>query len=120
MTEMCQDPLSYLVERLCCRVYLDNGGNVRLGFSRWHDLKDMMTAQGIARSNARLLRDRLRQEQAPATPESPGDPVVLPDPAAAAAFVGPVAADVRTARTAPAKDDTWAGHVANGEFCPLI
>jgi|GEM_PF-2029050 len=66
MMDICQDPLTYLVEQLCCRVYLDGGGNVRLGFSRRHDLKDMMTAQGIARSNAGLLRDRLRQAQSAA------------------------------------------------------
>ena len=61
MTDICRDPLQYLVERLCCRVYLDGGGNVRLGFSRRHGLEDMMTAQGIARSNAGTLRDQLRR-----------------------------------------------------------
>ena len=61
MTETCQDPLMFLVDRLCCNVYLDNGGNVRLGFSRRHGLADMMTAQGIVRSHAVFLRDRLRQ-----------------------------------------------------------
>lgn len=61
MMEACQDPLMYLVDSLCCNVYLDGGGNVRLGFSRRHGLTDMMTAQGIARSHASLLRDRLRQ-----------------------------------------------------------
>lgn len=61
MTEACQDPLMYLVDSLCCNVYLDGGGNVRLGFSRRHGLADMMTAQGIVRSHAGLLRDRLRQ-----------------------------------------------------------
>jgi hypothetical protein len=63
MMEACQDPLTYLVDSLCCHVYLDGGGNVRLGFSRRHGLADMMTAQGIARSNAGVLRDRLRQAQ---------------------------------------------------------
>ena len=61
MTETCQDPLMFLVDRLCCNVYLDGGGNVRLGFSRRHGLADMMTAQSIVRSHAGLLRDRLRQ-----------------------------------------------------------
>jgi len=90
MTEVCQDPLLFLVERLCCRVYLDGGGNVRLGFSRRHDLKDMMTAQGIVHSNAGALRDRLRQGQ----------------------WGGETAAD-------PAGDVSMAGHVAAGSFCPL-
>lgn len=92
MTEMCQDPLCYLVERLCCQVYLDGGGNVRLGFSRRHALTDMMTAQGIARSHAGQLRDRLRQEaaDAPASPES------------------------------LARDASLTDHVVRGEFCPLI
>jgi len=71
MTEICQDPLAVLVEQLCCRVYLDGGGNVRLGFSRRHGLQDMMTAQGIVRSNAGALRDRLRQIQGPACPLAP-------------------------------------------------
>jgi hypothetical protein len=65
MTDICRDPLHYLVERLCCRVYLDRGGNVRLGFSRRHGLEDMMTAQGIARSNAGILRAQLRQGRGP-------------------------------------------------------
>lgn len=95
MTETCQDPFRYLVEIMCCRVYLDGGGNVRLGFSRRHGLKDMMTAQGIARSNAGLLRDRLRQSG------------TAGEPAAESA-------------AAPAGDSTWAGHVATGAFCPLI
>lgn len=90
MAEVCQDPLLFLVERLCCRVYLDGGGNVRLGFSRRHDLKDMMTAQGIARSNAGLLRDRLRQ-------------------GGSGGHAGPSAGD-----------DSMAGHVAAGAFCPLV
>ena len=72
MTEVCYDPLRDLVERLCCQVYLDAGGNVRLGFSRRHDLTAMMTAQGIARSNAGELRDRLRQGEA-------ADPAVKKD-----------------------------------------
>jgi hypothetical protein len=63
MTDICRDPLHYLVDRLCCRVYLDCGGNVRLGFSRRHGLEEMMTAQGIARSNAGILRDQLRQNR---------------------------------------------------------
>lgn len=61
MTDVCLDPLHYLVDRLCCRVYLDGGGNVRLGFSRRHGLEEMMTAQGIARSNAGILRAQLRR-----------------------------------------------------------
>lgn len=61
MTETCHDPLMFLVDSLCCNVYLDGGGNVQLGFSRRHGLADMMTAQGIVRSHAGLLRDRLRQ-----------------------------------------------------------
>lgn len=61
MTDICRDPLHYLVDRLCCQVYLDGGGNVRLAFSRRHGLEDMMTAQGIARSNAGMLRAQLRQ-----------------------------------------------------------
>ncbi|EHJ47928.1 hypothetical protein DFW101_1922 [Solidesulfovibrio carbinoliphilus subsp. oakridgensis] len=92
--DVCQDPLLFLVERLCCRVYLDGGGNVRLGFSRRHDLKDMMTAQGIARSNAGVLRDRLRQ----------GD----------CGGAGPDAAGQS------ADDGSMAGHVAAGAFCPLV
>ena len=79
MLEACQDPLTYLVDQLCCRVYLDGSGNVRLGFSRRHALTDMMTAQGIARSNAGVLRDRLRQSQEacnPARPEPAGTPMV--------------------------------------------
>lgn len=63
MTDICRDPLHYLVDRLCCQVYLDRGGNVRLGFSRRHGLEDMMTAQGIARSNAGTLRAQLRRCQ---------------------------------------------------------
>lgn len=63
MTDICRDPLHYLVDRLCCQVYLDRGGNVRLGFSRRHGLEDMMTAQGIARSNAGTLRAQLRQSR---------------------------------------------------------
>jgi hypothetical protein len=62
MTDVCLDPLHYLVDRLCCRVYLDGGGNVRLGFSRRHGLEEMMTAQGIARSNAGILRAQLRRD----------------------------------------------------------
>lgn len=91
MTEVCQDPLLFLVERLCCRVYLDGGGNVRLGFSRRHDLKDMMTAQGIVHSNAGLLRDRLRQGQ----------------------WGGETASD-------PVGDVSLAGHVVAGSCCPLV
>ena len=68
MMEACHDPLAYLVEQLCCSVSLDYGGNVRLGFSRRHDLTDMMNAQGIARSNAGVLRDRLRQTKGPQSP----------------------------------------------------
>ena len=94
MTEVCYDPLRDLVERLCCQVYLDAGGNVRLGFSRRHDLTAMMTAQGIARSNAGELRDRLRQ----------GD------------WGGPNA----DAAGRPDADASLAGHVAAGAFCPLI
>ncbi|MHC1788189.1 hypothetical protein [Solidesulfovibrio sp.] len=91
MTQLCHDPLAYLVERLCCSVYLDGGGNVRLGFTRRHDLTDMMTAQGIARSNAGVLRDRLRQSLEPQR-------TVPPDPAEA----------------------SMADHLALGPFCPLI
>ncbi|WP_428565827.1 MAG: hypothetical protein ACP59X_05325 [Solidesulfovibrio sp. DCME] len=93
MTEMCQDPLRYLVERLCCQVYLDGGGNIRLGFSRRHDLKDMMTAQGIAHSNARVLRDRLRRDGAAGQ-----------DGASRAAEAGV----------------GWAERLGSGEFCPLV
>ena len=71
MMEACQDPLTYLVDSLCCHVYLDGGGNVRLGFSRRHGLADMMTAQGIARSNAGVLRDRLRQAKPQPALEEP-------------------------------------------------
>lgn len=63
MTEAGRDPLHYLEDRLCCRVYLDRGGNVQLDFSKRHGLEDMMTAHGIARSNAGVLRDQLRQDQ---------------------------------------------------------
>lgn len=63
MTDVCLDPLHYLEDRLSCRVYLDRGGNVRLGFSKRHGLEDMMTAHGIARSNAGVLRAQLRQDQ---------------------------------------------------------
>jgi hypothetical protein len=90
MMEACHDPLVFLVERLCCSVYLDGGGNVCLGFSRRHALTDMMTAQGIARSNAGLLRDRLQQAQ------------TAPD-----------------ARRVPA-GSSLAEHVALGPFCPLL
>ncbi len=90
MMDICQDPLAYLVERLCCRVYLDGGGNIRLGFSRRHDLKDMMTAQGIARSNAGVLRDRLRQVQQD------------------------------TAEPAKAVDAHVVEHLVVGSFCPLV
>ncbi|EFL49813.1 conserved hypothetical protein [Solidesulfovibrio fructosivorans JJ]] len=95
MTETCQDPLRYLVECLCCRVYLDGGDNVRLAFSRRHGLKDMMTAQGIARSYAGPLRDRLHQLRE-----------------AGEASAEPAAA--------PAEARPWAEHVATGAFCPLI
>jgi len=91
MMEACQDPLAYLVDQLCCSVYLDYGGNVRLGFSRRHDLTDMMTAQGIVRSNAGVLRDRLRQTQGcnrSAKPES--------------------------------CETSMVEHVAIGAFCPLV
>lgn len=91
MTDICQDPLVFLVEQLCCRVYLDGGGNVCLGFSRRHDLKDMMTAQGIARSNAGMLRDRLRQQ-------------------------GGAACGGETA----AGEASMVEHVATGAFCPLV
>ncbi len=98
MTDTCQDPLRILVERLCCRVYLDGGGNVRLGFSRRHGLKDMMTAQGIARSNAGLLRDRLRQGAWGGNAEPDGPPVpAVPEP-----------------------DGSMAAHMAIGSFCPLV
>ena len=73
MTEVCYDPLRDLVERLCCQVYLDAGGNVRLGFSRRHDLTAMMTAQGIVRSYAGQLRDRLRQIKAASDKPCPKD-----------------------------------------------
>lgn len=95
MTETCQDPLRYLVERLCCQVYLDGGGNVCLGFSRRHGLKDMMMAQGIARSNAGLLRDRLRQRGA------------ISDP-------------VREPAAETTEETSLAGHAASGAFCPLV
>lgn len=62
MAETCKDPLHFLVDRLCCRVYLDGAGNVCLGFSRRHGLAEMMTAQGIAKSNDRVLRDQLRRK----------------------------------------------------------
>ena len=91
MTEACHDPLAYLVEQLCCSVYLDGGGNVRLGFSRRHDLMAMMTAQGIARSNAGVLRDRLRQTQGTKPPVKP-----------------------------ESCETSMAEHVANGAFCPLV
>lgn len=91
MMELCHDPLAYLVDRLCCSVYLDGGGNVRLGFSRRHDLTDMMTAQGIVRSNAVALRDRLRQTQ--------GKPCPAPSESVEVSLVE---------------------HVANGACCPLV
>ena len=91
MTEICYDPLRYLVERLCCQVYLDGGGNVRLGFSRRHDLTDMMTAQGIVRSNAGILRDRLRQTQGRKRPVKP-----------------------------ESCETSMVEHVAIGAFCPLV
>ena len=91
MIETCHDPLAYLVDRLCCSVYLDGGGNVRLGFSRRHDLTDMMTAQGIVRSNAVVLRDRLRQTQ--------GKPCPVKSEPGEASLVE---------------------HVANGACCPLV
>ncbi|KHK03187.1 hypothetical protein [Desulfovibrio sp. TomC] len=91
MLEACQDPLAYLVDQLCCRVYLDGAGNVRLGFSRRHDLTDMMTAQGIARSNAGELRARLRQSQG-------GSDAARPEPA----------------------ETSMVEHVALGAFCPLV
>ncbi|WP_300161095.1 hypothetical protein [Solidesulfovibrio sp.] len=98
MTEICHDPLRYLVERLCCQVYLDGGGNVRLGFSRRHDLTAMMTAQGIARSNAGVLRERLRQDAAAASSvSSDASPLGIAD-----------------------KDASWPDQVAHGAFCPLI
>ena len=74
MTETCQDPLLFLVDSLCCNVYLDGGGNVRLGFSRRHGLADMMTAQGIVRSHAGLLRDRLSQLGRSAGSPAPEEP----------------------------------------------
>ena len=73
MTDVCLDPLHYLEDRLRCRVYLDRGGNVRLGFSKRHGLEDMMTAHGIARSNAGVLRAQLRQDQEVAAPAVPDD-----------------------------------------------
>lgn len=94
MAETFQDPLRYLVECLCCRVYLDGGDNVRLAFSRRHGLKDMMTAQGIARSYAGLLRDRLRQRREAGEP--PVEPVIT-----------------------AAGECSWAEHAATGAFCPL-
>ena len=69
MTDVCLDPLHYLEDRLSCRVYLDRGGNVRLGFSKRHGLEDMMTAHGIARSNAGVLRAQLRRDQEAVSPE---------------------------------------------------
>ena len=51
----------------------DGGGNVRLGFSRRHGLADMMTAQGIVRSYAGQLRDRLRQIKAASDKPCPKD-----------------------------------------------
>ena len=90
MTEACFDPLHFLVDRLCCRVYLDGGGNVRLGFSSRHGLTDMMTAQGIARSNALVLREQLRS-----------------DPP------GPNASSESEGGAALARD------VARGAFCPI-
>lgn len=96
MTEVCYDPLRDLVERLCCQVYLDAGGNVRLGFSRRHDLTAMMTAQGIARSNAGVLRDRLRQGAAAGPDEKNAAPDI------------------------PEKNATWPEQMVNGAFCPLI
>jgi len=90
MTEACFDPLHFLVDRLCCRVYLDGGGNVRLGFSSRHGLADMMTAQGIARSNAMVLREQLRQ--GPGGTDAGSDPDRAP----------------------------LSGYVASGAFCPLI
>lgn len=91
MTEACHDPLAFLVDRLCCNVYLDGGGNVRLGFTRRHDLTDMMTAQGIARSNAGVLRDRLRQTQGTERPAKPDS-----------------------------SKASLADHMASGTCCPLI
>ena len=73
MTDVCLDPLHYLVDRLCCRVYLDGGGNVRLGFSKRHGLEDMMTAHGIAWSNAGVLRDQLRRDRDATAPDAPVD-----------------------------------------------
>ena len=91
MMDACLDPLHVLVDELCCRVYLDGGGNVCLGFSREHGLADMMTAQGIARSNAMRLRDQLRRDASFASEPS-----------------------------APSSDTTLAEHCAIGAFCPLI
>jgi hypothetical protein len=91
MMEACVDPLHFLVDRLCCRVYLDGCGNVRLGFSRRHGLAEMMTAQGIARSNASLLHDQLCKGQG-----------------------------VSGVGTDAAQDTPLSGHVANGDFCPLV
>ena len=91
MIEACHDPLAFLVDRLCCSVYLDGAGNVCLGFSRRHGLTDMMTAQGIARSNAGVLRDRLRQSQG-------ASEAARPEPA----------------------ETSMVEHVALGAFCPLV
>ena len=91
MMEACQDPLAYLVDQLCCSVYLDYGGNVRLGFSRRHDLTDMMNAQGIARSNAGVLRDRLRQTRGP-----------------------------RSSDNSEPCEASMAEHMATGAYCPLV
>ena len=91
MMEACRDPLAYLVDQLCCSVYLDYGGNVRLGFSRRHDLTDMMNAQGIARSNAGALRARLRQTQGDKSPVKP-----------------------------ESCDASMAEHMATGACCPLV
>jgi len=73
MTDVCLDPLHYLEDRLRCRVYLDRGGNVRLGFSKRHGLEDMMTAHGIARSNAGVLRAQLRQDRETAVADVAAD-----------------------------------------------
>lgn len=91
MMEACVDPLHFLVDRLCCRVYLDGGGNVRLGFSRRHGLAEMMTAQGIARSNARVLRDQLCNDR--------GEPRDCSD---------------------SATDTPLSRRAASGDFCPLF
>jgi hypothetical protein len=90
MSEGRFDPLRVLVDRLCCRVYLDGGGNVRLAFSKKHGLADMMTAQGIVRSNATVLRDQLRDGQS------------LP---------GPIC---------ESEEASWSGRFVNGPFCPLF